>query len=138
VHAPSSGCRYGDIPSPDLSGQFFFECIALAGSERGSAYGVGSQHTAQLAPLDPAYQHTAQLTSLDTVCQLTATDLEVTVDAPGLWLRHPTMHTGWCGATVCSRYCISVLGTLSPHSQCQQPHTRSLCGSPRRAAGAAG
>jgi hypothetical protein len=23
VHAPSSGCRYGDIPSPDLSGQFF-------------------------------------------------------------------------------------------------------------------
>jgi hypothetical protein len=24
VHAPSSGCRYGDIPSPDLSGQFFF------------------------------------------------------------------------------------------------------------------
>ena len=24
MHAPSSGCRYGDIPSPDLSGQFFF------------------------------------------------------------------------------------------------------------------
>jgi hypothetical protein len=57
VHAPSSGCRYGDIPSPDLSGQFFLPVAAESDAEgdtcRACSEHVGLKLAASLGVLVP-------------------------------------------------------------------------------------